>query len=197
MQPNGPARYDLLDSDDTARVREQLTAEHTFFYHFTSANVLPSIGEHGLDPRFESNESEYAGRVREPAKAMRYCIGRTEALQAGYKTAETRYSVWSHENLTWLPSPDPIVVVRAPAAALLSRRFGLDHSHGVLHAEVEDALAGGRERLSAAEFVNLLYRNGNISCYDVIPGNELELSEDPKGLIRIGSARFSPLASPR
>jgi hypothetical protein len=52
-----------------------LGSRHQHFYHGTLKLHLDSIKQHGLHPCFESEESSYEYRHREPGKAMSFKIG--------------------------------------------------------------------------------------------------------------------------
>jgi hypothetical protein len=62
---------------------------------------------------------------------------------------------------------------------LLSKSFGLDHSFDVVSMAVESILLS-KDTVSAEEFVNLVAKYGSISCYEIIPPDELEICVDEK-----------------
>lgn len=172
---NWDTAYRLLTDSDRATVSNVL-ARQQFFYHGTPSKNLASIKEHGLHPGHESEESSYGGRNREPSKALRYCIKQHTGL--AMSAAGTRAQEWNPRAEFWeTPSDAEILLLRVRASALLARSFGLDHSFGDVRIAVEGLLAS-KETVSAEEFIDLIERFGSISCYELIPPEDIEICVD-------------------
>jgi hypothetical protein len=186
-----PIQYPLLSEADAFSTRGLLEQIHEHFYHFTLDDHIESIKKTGLDPGFEGEDSRYANRDREPANAIRYCT--SNVLSLGLNAAATRNQVWSPKHDMWLPRPpERIVLLRARTSALLSRSFGLDHSHAEV-SRAADALLADTERLTADEFVAIVAKYGDISCYEAIPADELELCVNIENFCIGLQGEFSPL----
>jgi hypothetical protein len=122
------AKYTLLSDEDRPKVKERLLAAHEHFYHGTPAANLDSIRQHGLHPRFESEQSAYANRDWEPNAAIRYCTKNHSEL--ALSAAGTRSHEWDQSAESRVTVSSEIVILRVKTAALLNRSFGLDHSFG-------------------------------------------------------------------
>jgi hypothetical protein len=164
------ADYKLLSDDSKAAVRAQLKSAHAYFYHGTTKTRLAGIIAGGLDPEQEHHESEYFWERLEPDKALRYCT--QSALITAHETAE--------ERARWRDSADPtkldpadIILLRVKAEALLNRSFGLDHAY--LDDMTVKLEMGADGLLSAEKFLGLFNDGGMISCYEVIPREELQI----------------------
>lgn len=171
----GSTVYGLLSDADRKQVRATLGTEHAHFYHATVKRHLDSIRQHGLDPRFEGEDSSYGHRQHEPYKALHYAT--KPFLELAFSAASTRARVWNEALGIDVSNDGEVVIVRMPADSILTRSFGLDHSFGNMRLAAEVMLAS-KEQLSAEEFVSLVRQFGAISCYDPIPPEELEICTD-------------------
>jgi hypothetical protein len=171
-----------------------LAAEHQHFYHFTlDCYRLASIKKRGLDPRYESDESGYARRCREPGKAIRYCTKQSFGLKVGLNTANVRAGgcrtdLRSAGNIR-------VVLLRTKALYLLDRSFGLDHSFGDIDAEVDVTLEESKQtQLTADQFIQLVTQFGVISCYEIIRPDELDICiDDITSFCESLNGHFAPL----
>jgi hypothetical protein len=192
MTSNLPIQYLLLSEADASAVRGILEQTHEYFYHFTLDDHVESIKNTGLDPGFEGEDSRYGNRDREPTNAIRYCT--RKVLSLGLSAAATRNQVWSPKHDTWIPlPPERIILLRTRAGGLLSRSFGLDHSHSEVSRAAEALLTTSKERFTAAEFVAIVVKYGDISCYEPIPAAELEICANIKDFYDGLEGEFSPL----
>ena len=147
---------------------------HQYFYHATLTSRVASIRREGLSPRFESSDSSYGNRRREPVRAMRFCTKKFPDLARS--AARTRAQTWSDSDETLIAS-EKVVVLRTRATSLLDKSFGLDHSFAPLNAVSEEILSL-KERFTPDEFIQLVERYGSIACYETIPPDELEVGRD-------------------
>jgi hypothetical protein len=170
----------LLSSDEKAKVRKQLTAQHCFFYHGTPTMNLESIAAHGLDPDFESEDSRYPDRKYEPHRAMRFAT--LQGIQAAISAANARSAFQSIQGSSGGTSFGGIVLLRVQADTLLDRSFGLDHSHAVVADIVAEHLSAAKTQLSALDFLQIIDSVGVISCYERIAPDLIEVSEDFTGV---------------
>jgi hypothetical protein len=192
MSSSLPIQYTLLSEADACTARGLLEHIHEHFYHFTLDDHIESIKNTGLDPGFEGEDSHYPNRDREPANAIRYCT--SKVLTLGLSAAATRNRVWSPKHDIWCPRPpERIILLRTRASGLLSRSFGLDHSHSEVSRAAEALLTETKERLTAAEFVAIVAEYGDISSYEPIPANELEICANIKDFCDGLPGEFSPL----
>jgi hypothetical protein len=168
-----------------------LERTNRYFYHGTSRVHLNSIRRSGVDPSFESEESSYPNRDREPGKAMRYCTDRHLDLArlAAQNKSSHRDEVLGIDR----DHPEDWLILRTKATSLLKRDFGLDFSY-------EDAgRAAGRilqsnPYLTPDEFIDNITYYGSISCYEPIPPDELEMCNGAiRSAAEIPGCQFSPL----
>jgi hypothetical protein len=190
----GSSVYPLLSTDGTAAVRQRLAAEHQHFYHFTlDCYRLASIKKRGLDPWYESDESGYARRNREPGKAIRYCTKQSCGVKVGLSTANVR----ARDCRTDLRSAAnvQVVLLRTKATYLLDRSFGLDHSFGDIDVAVDVKLEESKQpQLTADQFIQLVTQFGVISCYQIIRPDELEICmDDIATFCKSLNGQFAPL----
>jgi hypothetical protein len=183
-------KYPLLSSADADVVRKRLGADQEHFYHFTLDTNLQSIAAEGLHPRFVSPASQYAA-CREPAHAMRFCL--RSSLPLGLSAANTRNQYWDDRAFLWLPKSSKVVLIRTPAASLLNRSFGLDHSFGDADHEVTRLLGDSRQQLTPDEFTGVVVTFGAISSYEPIPPSELEVCLNPREFCSSLAGIFLPL----
>ena len=162
--------YRLLPKDDRKIVRSKFGEAYTHLYHATPTRNLKSICVHGLDPKFEGEDSKYADRYFEPAYAMRFSTKKeivaaiSAAVARGGKEAD-----------------GSIALLRVRSGKLLKLSFGLDHSHSVVMHAVDELMQGSERPLTADEFISLVDRIGILSCYEVIASDQLEVSFDLSG----------------
>ena len=175
MMSNRANEYPLLSKDDAVAVKELLEQTHEHFYHYTLVDYIVSIKETGLDPSFEGTDSGYQNRRREPPNAIRYCT--RGACAFGLSAALTRNQIY--RDYSWHPhSRERIILLRTKASSLLSRPFGLDHSHSDASSTAEAMIHGNKDYLTPNEFIKIVTDHGGISCYEAIPANELEICGD-------------------
>jgi hypothetical protein len=182
--------YSLFSGTHRTNAQEQLRHDHQHFYHFTLDCHISSIKQRGLDPYFESVDSKYGPRNREPSRAIRYCT--RNFLEVGLGAAITRAQVWDETQGIHVPGAAQIVLLRTNAS-ILSRSFGLDHSFGDITTAAEVMLQS-KKYFTADEFISLIRKYGAISSYEMIPANELELcNDDVKGFCKYAEGRFTRL----
>lgn len=190
---NGMGACPLLLASDIITVRKQLVRDHQHFYHFTLDCHLPSLKTHGIHPQFESDDSTYGLRDREPLKAMRYFTKSSHGLSVGLTAASTRASVWVRSDEMWVDNAQ-VILLRAEVNSLLDRSFGPDLSFGDVACETE-LMLGSRQHLCADEFIQLITKFGVISCYDAIPPDELEICNDAASFSKLLTGQFVPLVT--
>ena len=190
-------RYTILSDPDKSDVRNRLPVDHEYFFHATPVKNLDSIRENGLDPRFESSDSAYACRHREPGKAIRYCT--KTRLQLALSAAETKSQQWDGEKDRYVSGPPPLLL-RIKATVLLGRSFGLDHSFADVEAKV-DSILKSSERLTPDEFIEIIDTFGSMSCYECVPPGEIEVCTEERltsssndWIQYSASAAYKPLA---
>lgn len=178
----------ILSEADKVAVRLRLGRPDQYFYHGTSRVRLDSIRQYGVDPRFESDESDYPHRDREPGKAMRYCTDShldLALLAAQNKSSRPDEVVSCH--------PEDRLILRTKAASLLKRDFGLDFSHEVARRAAERILQSN-QYLTPDEFIQIITYYGAISCYEAIPSDELEMCNGAiRSAAEVSGCQFSPL----
>ena len=177
-------RYRLLSEADKTHVALILAKQYSHFYHVTKPRNLQSIAATGIDPTYESDESRYPGRICEPPDAMRFVL--REMIPDGF-SAINKGRIVDPSNDT-----DKPVLLRVPAMSVLGRNFGLEHSHAVVIADVQ--WNTGAERITAAQFMKVFNKTRSISCYDLIPASEIDLSLIPDVLK--GEGPFESLIKP-
>jgi hypothetical protein len=162
--------YHLLSDAAKPALREQIKSAHAYFYHGTTKHCLAGIAQNGLDPACEHHESEYFWERLEPDKALRYCTKAT--LTAAYETAEER-ARWRDSSDPTRLDPADVILLRAPAEALLNKSFGLDHAF--LDDMTVKLERGADGLLPPEKFLSLFNSSGMISCYEVLPREELQI----------------------
>lgn len=192
MMNERPTRYSLLIETDVPVVRAQLEKNHQHFYHFTLSSRIDSIKNLGLDPGYESTDSLYGGRDREPPKAMRFCT--KSNLNLGFSVANQRNQIFNQNTSVWHPSQSvQVVLLRTKATSLLSRSFGLDHSYDIESRSAEELLCENKRTLLPNEFVEIINRHGSISCYETIPPGDLEICRELNNFPDYSKCIFYPL----
>lgn len=177
--------FSLLTEFDKFTIRE--THVDKYFYHGTGRQRFDSIKKRGLDLAFREGRSIPAGGEQDPL-SNKLCTNRRRgiAINAGERDLPP----------LWERGPgDKIIVLRTKATLLLNKRFGLrDRSFPDLWLAVERTLQKtSKQHLTADEFLSLLDEFGVICCYDSIPPQELEISEDINSFLSTGGGAFAPL----
>ena len=84
-------------------------------------------------------------------------------------------------------------MLRTPAQVLLSKSFGLDHSHGGVLQDLTSLGITLETRLTAEQFLYLVDRHGCLSCYEAIPASKLEICQSAGSFLAPETGRFLPL----
>lgn len=187
MSKKTSCEYKLLAATDILAAKCHLIHAEKYVFHFTLKQRIGSIKTKGLDPSYESEDSRYAIRNCEPGDAMRYCF--KLGLPVGYSTAISR----SQRDGEYVTRQEDVVLLRAPANALLSRSFGLDHSNADVTTKTPDQVTALIRPFSLAEFIDIVQKTGVISCYEIIPPSELEICIQSEYFLYPESGKFSAL----